>query len=55
MDLQYEKELIEFDAEYALEECKKRAESRDLELDYVTSEFLKAFDRLAKMERRKEE
>lgn len=48
MDLKYEKKLIELDAEYALNECKKRAESRNLELDYVISEFQNAFNRLAK-------
>lgn len=48
MDLKHEIELIEFDAQFAFDECKKRAESRDLELDYVIGEFLKAFNRLAK-------
>lgn len=48
MDLKHEKKLIELDAEYALNECKKRAESRNLELDYVISEFQNAFNRLAK-------
>lgn len=47
MDLEYEKKLIEFDAEYAFNECKKRAECRSLELDYVISEFQKAFNKLA--------
>ena len=48
MDMKYEKKLIEFDAEYAINECKKRAKSRNLELDYVIYEFKKAFDRLVK-------
>lgn len=48
MDLKYEKELIKFDAEFAFKECKKRAESRDLELDYVIEEFLKAFNKQVK-------
>lgn len=48
MDLKHEKKLIELDAEYALNECKKRAESRNLELDYVISEFQNAFNRLVK-------
>lgn len=48
MNLSYEKELIEFDAEFAFGECIKRAETRHLELDYVVSEFLKVFNKLAK-------
>lgn len=48
MDLEYEKKLIEIDAEYAIDECKKRAESRNLELDYVIFEFKNAFNKLAK-------
>ncbi|MCU6734929.1 hypothetical protein [Diplocloster agilis] len=48
MDLEYEKTLIEIDAEYAIDECKKRAQSRNLELDYVISEFQKSFNKLAK-------
>lgn len=48
MNLKYERELIERDAEYAFNECKERAENRNLELDYVISEFQKAFNRLVK-------
>lgn len=48
MNLKHEKELIKLDAEFAFNECKKRAESRHLELDYVVSEFLKEFNMLTK-------
>lgn len=48
MDLEYEKELIKSDAEFALNGCKERAEDRELEIDYVISEFLKAFNKLVK-------
>lgn len=48
MDLKYENELIKFDAEFAFEECKKRAESRDLEFDYVVQKFISEFTKLAK-------
>lgn len=50
MDLKYENQLIKFDAEFAFEECKKRAENRDLELDYVVQKFIGEFIKLSKKE-----
>ena len=48
MNLKEENKLITWDAEYALKECEKRAESRCLKKDYVVEQFIKAFSKMAK-------
>jgi len=48
MNLKHEKELIKWDAELAMKQCEERAEDRHLEKDYVISQFIKEFSKLAK-------
>ncbi len=48
MDLRKEIELIKRDAEFALEQCEDRADSRYLEKNYVVAQFLKEFSKMAK-------
>jgi hypothetical protein len=48
MDLKQENELIKWDAQYALEECEKRSDSRCLEKYYVVAQFLKEFSKMAR-------
>ena len=42
-DINFEKELIKGDAEQAYEDCIYRAESRNLEKDFVFQEFINQF------------
>ena len=45
-DINFEKELIKGDAEQAYEDCIYRAESRNLEKDFVFHEFINQFHAL---------
>lgn len=47
-DIKFEKQLIKSDAEEAFENLIYRANSRQLEKDFVFREFLKEFNVLAK-------
>lgn len=47
-DINFEKQLIKSDAEEAFENLVYRANSRQLEKDFVFQEFLKQFNTLAK-------
>ena len=47
-DINFEKQLIKSDAEEAFENLVYRANSRQLEKDFVFQEFLKQFNALAK-------
>jgi len=48
MDLKHDNQLIQWDAELAMKQCEERAEDRYLEKDYVISQFIKEFSKLAK-------
>ena len=47
-DINFEKQLIKGDAEEAFDNLVYRANSRNLEKDFVFQEFLKQFNELAK-------
>lgn len=47
-DINFEKELIKSDAEEVYDNCIYRAESRQLEKDFVCREFIKQFNALVK-------
>lgn len=48
MNIKDENRLIKFDADYAYNECARRAASRNIELDYVIERFLLEFRKTAK-------
>lgn len=48
MDLRKENELIKFDAEFAIEQCENRADSRMIQRDYVVKKFIQEFSKMAK-------
>lgn len=48
MNLKKENELIKWDAECALTECEYRADATNLERNYVITQFIKEFSKMAR-------